>query len=332
MLYLAKILPIFVLPAGVIILLLVLSLALRRRALAVAALAVLWLSSTSLVGDALMRAAEGWQVRQPVASAPKAGAIVVLSGMLQSSDGFEGRDEWTDSVDRFEAGVALAKAGKAPWLVFTGGWLPWHPDARPEGEVLRERAIDRGIPPDRIAVTGSRSKHRGRVPRRCRAASAAGDGAGRTPSIVLVTSAYHMRRARLLFTRAGLSVTPFPVDFQTSAAPFSFLRLVPRAGTAASQHTETALREFYGYLYYRHRQDGLIHRPRLSSPRTGPRCAFTRARCPLASRRRTRAAFVGLVALRGLGRRNACRTSAASRTRASRGCGPGSCARGCRPG
>ena len=49
MLYLAKILPIFVLPTGVIILLLVLSLVLRRRALAVAALAVLWLSSTPLV-------------------------------------------------------------------------------------------------------------------------------------------------------------------------------------------------------------------------------------------------------------------------------------------
>jgi uncharacterized SAM-binding protein YcdF (DUF218 family) len=238
MLYLAKILPIFVLPAGVIILLLVLSLALRRRALAVAALAALWLSSTSLVGDA----------RQPVASAPEAGAIVVLSGMLQSSDGFEGRDEWTDSVDRFEAGVALAKAGKAPWLVFTGGWLPWHPDARPEGEVLRERAIDRGIPPDRIAVTGI-VRNTEEESRAVAALLRNRDGAGRTPSIVLVTSAYHMRRARLLFARAGLSVTPFPVDFQTSAAPFSLLRVVPRAGSIAQ--TETALREFYGYLYYR---------------------------------------------------------------------------------
>jgi hypothetical protein len=44
-------------------------------------------------------------------------------------------------------------------------------------------------------------------------------------------------------------VTPFPVDLQTSPAPFSFLRLVPRAGSI--EHTETALREFYGYLYYR---------------------------------------------------------------------------------
>jgi uncharacterized SAM-binding protein YcdF (DUF218 family) len=247
MLYLAKILPIFVLPTGVIILLLVLSLVLHRRALAVVALALLWLSSTSLVGDALMRAAEGWQSRQPVASAPKADAIVVLSGMLQSSDGLEGRNEWTDRVDRFEAGVALAKAGTAPSLVFTGGWLPWHPDERPEGQVLRERAIDRGIPPDRVAVTGI-VRNTEEESRAVAALLRNSGGAGRTPSIVLVTSAYHMRRARLLFTRAGLSVTPFPVDLQTSAAPFSILRLVPRAGS--SEHTEIALREFYGYLYY----------------------------------------------------------------------------------
>ena len=248
MLYLAKILPIFVLPTGVIILLLGLSLVLRRRALAVAALALLWLSSTSLVGDAVMRAAKGWQVRQPVASAPKADAIVVLSGMLQSSDGLEGRDEWTDSVDRFEAGVALAKAGTAPSLVFTGGWLPWHPDARPEGDVLRGRAIDRGITPDRIAVTGI-VRNTEEESRAVAALLRNRGSAGRPPSIVLVTSAYHMRRARLLFTRAGLLVTPFPVDFQTSAAPFWFLRLVPRAGSI--EQTETALREFYGYLYYR---------------------------------------------------------------------------------
>ena len=59
-----------------------------------------------------------------------------------------------------------------------------------------------------------------------------------------------MRRARLLFTRAGLSVTPFPVDFQTSAEPLLVLAVCSLA-RAASSNTETALREFYGYLYYR---------------------------------------------------------------------------------
>jgi len=72
-----------------------------------------------------MRAVEGWQVRQPAASAPKADAIVVLSGMLRVVPGTHDTAEWRDAVDRFDAGVELARAGKAPLLVFTSEWYPW---------------------------------------------------------------------------------------------------------------------------------------------------------------------------------------------------------------
>ena len=248
MLYLGKILAVFVLPAGIVILLLILSAALRKRAVSIAALALLWLSSTSLVGDAIMRAAEGWAVQQPASSAPQADAIVVLSGMLRPAGGAAGTAEWAEGVDRFEAGVALARQGTAPLVVFTGGWLPWHPDAKPEGEVLRERAIDRGIVPDRIAVTGI-VRNTEEESRAVAALLRSRRGARTTPSIILVTSAFHMRRSELLFTRAGLAVTPFPVDFQTSSAPFSVMDVLPRAGSI--QNTETALREFYGFLYYK---------------------------------------------------------------------------------
>jgi uncharacterized SAM-binding protein YcdF (DUF218 family) len=248
MLYLAKILPIFVLPTGVIILLLVLSLVLRRRALTMAALAVLWLSSTPLVSDALMRAAEGWQVRQPVASAPAADAIVVLSGMLHVVPGREPTAEWSDAVDRIDAGVALALADKAPLLVFTCEWFPWDAAGLDKGRLLAVRAVELGVARARIQVTR-------RVSNTADEASAVSDvlaarGRSDAPaSVILVTSAYHMRRARLLFARAGLSVTPFPVDFRTSAGPLSFGRLVPQAGSL--HNTETALRELYGYLFYR---------------------------------------------------------------------------------
>jgi uncharacterized SAM-binding protein YcdF (DUF218 family) len=248
MLYLAKILPIFVLPTGVIILLLVLSLVRRRRALAMAALAVLWLSSTPLVGDALMRAAEGWQVRQPVASAPAADAIVVLSGMLRVVPGREPTVEWSDAVDRIDAGVALARADKAPLLVFTSEWFPWDAAGPDKGQRLADRAVELGVAPERILVTR-------RVSNTADEASAAFDvltarGRSHAPtSVILVTSAFHMRRSALLFSRAGLTVTPFPVDFRTSAEPRSFGHLFPQAGSL--YNTETALREFYGYLYYR---------------------------------------------------------------------------------
>ncbi len=158
MLYLHTILPVLLLPTGMTFLLVLLGLVLRTKALCWAGLGVLWLASTSLVGDTAMRAAEGWQVRVPVAALPSSQAIVVLSGMLVAPPGDAPLGEWSEAVDRFEAGIALFQAGKAPVLVFTGGWVPWYPGARPEGEVLAERAAVLGVPRRHILVTNKVTK------------------------------------------------------------------------------------------------------------------------------------------------------------------------------
>lgn len=72
---------------------------------------------------------------------------------------------------------------------------------------------------------------------------------GGVPRILLVTSAYHMPRARRLFERAGMFVIPFPVDFQVSAGgALTVLAFLPTA--AALQQTELAMREGYGRLFY----------------------------------------------------------------------------------
>jgi uncharacterized SAM-binding protein YcdF (DUF218 family) len=58
-----------------------------------------------------------------------------------------------------------------------------------------------------------------------------------------------MPRARRLFERAGMSVTPFPVDFKVPAGgTVSVLDFLPAAG--ALTQTEMALREGYGRLFY----------------------------------------------------------------------------------
>jgi uncharacterized SAM-binding protein YcdF (DUF218 family) len=69
------------------------------------------------------------------------------------------------------------------------------------------------------------------------------------PRILLVTSAFHMARARELFQRVGLSVYPFPVDFQVTAErSASIIDVLPTAG--ALRQTENALREAYGRAFY----------------------------------------------------------------------------------
>jgi uncharacterized SAM-binding protein YcdF (DUF218 family) len=59
-----------------------------------------------------------------------------------------------------------------------------------------------------------------------------------------------MRRAQLLFERAGLEVIPYPVDFRAGEGnDFTILDLLPNGGSLAN--TELALREFYGTWFYR---------------------------------------------------------------------------------
>ena len=67
--------------------------------------------------------------------------------------------------------------------------------------------------------------------------------------MLLVTSAYHMHRAQMLFARSGLDVLPFPVDFQVAEGKaFTLMDVLPHGESL--RQSETALRELYGLAYY----------------------------------------------------------------------------------
>jgi uncharacterized SAM-binding protein YcdF (DUF218 family) len=155
--------------------------------------------------------------------------------------------EWTDA-DRFYGGVDLFKARKAPLLIFTGGWLPWQPDAKPEGEVLMQYAMDLGIPESSMLVTErvmNTEEEAGAVLSLLRSRLRS----QMRPRVLLVTSAFHMRRAQLQFQRAGVETIAFPVDFKVpKGLRFTLLGLVP--GGASLAQSENAIREFYGLAFY----------------------------------------------------------------------------------
>jgi uncharacterized SAM-binding protein YcdF (DUF218 family) len=240
--------------------------------------------------------------RGQVEEVQNADAIVVLSGMLRDR-----RDtplgEWSDAVDRFEGGIDLIKANKAPLLIFTGGYVPWRPNDRPEGEILKERAFKLGVPENKIQVTGKvgnteaeasavkellenlenrnaesdppslqtslrsdgateggrKATEGGKRDNQQRTANSqqptnsVGSGqlaVGGKPSIILVTSAFHMPRAKMLFERQGFEVEPFPVDFRVSDRQrTTVLSFLPKAEYL--EDSETAMREGVGVLYYK---------------------------------------------------------------------------------
>ena len=67
--------------------------------------------------------------------------------------------------------------------------------------------------------------------------------------ILLVTSAYHMRRALALFERQGLTVVPAPTDYQQLVAKPAVPGWLPTVG--ALHQTTDALHEIVGYWVYR---------------------------------------------------------------------------------
>jgi uncharacterized SAM-binding protein YcdF (DUF218 family) len=242
MIYLHKILPLLLLPTGLILGLMILGLVSRRRSPIWAALMLFWLCSTPVLSDRLMAAVEGHGQRLDPNTMPKVEAIVVLSGMITMAPGSAAIPEWGEASDRFWGGLDLYQADKAPRLIFTGGWVPWRPDQQPEGKYLREIALAQGISPTAMTVTEP-------VANTAAEAEAVRALLGDQPTILLVTSAFHMPRAQGLFERLGCTVIPYPVDFYANLSrPWSVLDLLPQAN--AFDQTELAWRELMGRAYY----------------------------------------------------------------------------------
>ena len=149
--------------------------------------------------------------------------------------------EWGDP-DRFFGGIALFKAGKAKKLVFTGGKMPWDKTKKTEGEVLKEYAISNGIATEKIFVTKD-------VENTADEAVAVKELISLDKKIILVTSAYHMYRAKKLFEKQGFTVISYKVDYITNyRSVITFMDFLPSAENLVL--TETCIREIFGRLFY----------------------------------------------------------------------------------
>jgi len=220
MIYLHKILPTFILPIMLFIIIIIVGLIKNKKKIIYWAIGIFYIISTPIFANNFFKIVEGNEYRKPISTINSADAIVVLSGMLEIN---EVRDstfvEWGDP-DRLFGGIALLKAGKAQKLVFTGGRKPWTKSRKTEGEVLKEFLNQFGIINKNIFVTSL-------VKTTEEESIAVKKLLGENKKIILVTSAFHMYRAKKLFDRVGFKVIPYKVDFKskksTSLTIMSFL-------------------------------------------------------------------------------------------------------------
>ena len=242
MIYLHKILPLIVSPLFMILVMVIGGLIIGSRKISFTGIAILIICSLPILSSELNAYLEKDYQLNRTSDVDTASAIVVLSGMvrtIKTKDGFA--YEWTDSVDRIFAGIDLFKENKAPFLILTGGKLPWSV-GKPEGEYLRDVAMKYGIPKKYILLSKN-VENTDQEAKAVRKILSTDD-----PKVILVTSAFHMPRAKKVFEAAGITVIPFPVDFRSRAEKLTFMNFIPSA--AAFYSTSSFIREIIGRAYY----------------------------------------------------------------------------------
>ncbi len=201
-------------------------------------LATLVVCSMPVTGYALLRSLE----TQPLdpKRATEAQAIVILGGgRNRSATEWGGVTVSAFALQRLRYGAKLARESGLP--IFVTGGAPTGPGSR-EGDLMKDILRDEFGVPVRWVDAESRTTR---------------DNARLTAerllpldmkTVLLVTDAWHIRRAMLEFERAGLQPVAAPMGFHGQRT-FDAWQLIPNVESL--RQTNIALREWTGILWYR---------------------------------------------------------------------------------
>jgi len=248
MFVLKKILAPFVLPPGIFIVIL-LGLGLwssirRNKPAALAALSVagaLWVFCTApMAGFIMSRLESGLQLP----AHPAGDVIIMLGGSVDSRSpdlsgvGVPG----PTTMERLVTAARLQRRLGIP-IVVSGGTV--FKGSGSIAHIARRFLIDLGIAPEDVIIEDqSRDTYENALYSKQICIQR---GFGKP---LMVTSAYHIKRAMLSFDKVGLEVTPYPCSFSTwPSKSYPWYGLLPSAG---SLYTSSAgLHEMLGLIFYR---------------------------------------------------------------------------------
>ena len=222
---------------------------LRRARMAAALLCLgfawLWIWSMPatgrIVGAPLERPYLAADERVPAVEAyPEAAAIVLLGGGMGVETNLSDMAEMFANADRVWHAVRLFKAGKAPRIVATGIGV-----RESTGGLL----ADFGVPAEAVSFLEARNTEE-----EARAVAAASGTNASPTKMLLVTSAWHMRRALFTFNRyaPSLDCVPSPSDFENSFFAVRPVRAKDFLPDSSSLDANVrSFREWFGYYGYK---------------------------------------------------------------------------------
>lgn len=178
-------------------------------------------------------------------NAGKPSSIVVLGGgMIPSSPAEAGKGAPTGpALKRLVHGYYLYRWTGLP-LVLSSGSVYRGKHSEPEAVAAKRVLIKMGMPEEDI-LTETESRNTWENARNT--AEIIGDES-EGKSVVLVTSAFHMKRAVLSFEKFGVPVVPAPTDYRTIRVPYTVVDYLPSIGDLKNFYI--AVHEYIGLFYY----------------------------------------------------------------------------------
>ncbi|MBZ9759814.1 YdcF family protein [Mesorhizobium sp. CA8] len=215
---------------------------LGRRRLATAgsvlAFLILVLSTWSSIGVMMLNPLEERFPKPPLPA--KVDGIVVLGGSMDGAVNIvRGGYELNASGDRIVEAAVLARRFPTAKVVVTGGPLEMIGEGDADAAPRLLTAL--GVSADRLILENkSRTTYENAVFTKRLVMPKPGE------TWLLVTSAFHMPRAKALFDRAGFPTVPWPVDYWTTGRE----RLYRTSPGDNLEITTKALREWTGLIAY----------------------------------------------------------------------------------
>jgi uncharacterized SAM-binding protein YcdF (DUF218 family) len=235
--------------SGLLVAVVLLAFRLRRMALAVMVImaGMLWAASMPMTAQFLLATLERQHPAQRVETYPTADIVVVLGGGLGMPDDQNPYADFGEGSDRIIHAFRILKAGKARFVLLSGGSVFNATAERSEAHAMADLLISLGIDPSVILIEGtSRNTYEN-----ARQSAALWKEKG-FQSGLLVTSASHMPRALASFRQAGLPLEPASTDVNHGGGlpPFP-LWFLPEPESL--DFTTKALKEWLGLIVYRWR-------------------------------------------------------------------------------
>jgi uncharacterized SAM-binding protein YcdF (DUF218 family) len=222
----------------------VLALVLGRRVLAgflsVVAGTILFVTLFTSAGAWGLQALEARYARAELQAPPA--CMIVLGGAfdLEVTDG-RGGMEMNQAADRFIEAARLARLYPEAKIVVSGGDGSFSGDYKGDADLSPGFFAAMGVDPARV-VRETASRNTAENVDETKALLAANHFA----DCLLITSAYHMPRAKALFDAAGVATRPWPADYRSSGRVT--LRLDLTQPSLNAQLASTAAREWGAIL------------------------------------------------------------------------------------